>query len=166
MVKAIATAGASPRSAAMTLPEGVSGKIIMMLLAMLVTLAGAGAGGILMLKPATAHPGKTPLRIDAPVALYAALPTMSFTLNDGTRLRELRVRAVLELDPSIPLDLVKPYIPTIADAMTIRMMDVDPDELRGQDGPLYIKNALRFAADKAMRPLKVRQVLVQDMLLR
>ncbi|XKH33591.1 hypothetical protein ACIU1J_07620 [Azospirillum doebereinerae] len=78
----------------------------------------------------------------------------------------MRVRAVLELDPSVPLDTVKPYLPRIADAMTLRMMEVDPNELRGQDGPLYVKDALRFAANKAMRPLKVRQVLVQDMLLR
>ncbi len=91
---------------------------------------------------------------------------MSFTLNDGDRLRELRIRAVLELDPSVPLETVKPYLPRIANSMSVRMLEVEPDELRGQDGTVYIKNALRFVADKTMRPLKVRQILIQDMLLR
>lgn len=152
---------------AVPMPERVSNKIVLLLLALLATLAVAGAGGVLMLKPATAHSGKPPVRVETmAVATYAALPTMSFTLTDGNRLRELRIRAVLELDPSIPLESVKPYLPRIADAMSVRMLEVEPGELSGQDGPLYIKDALRFVADKALRPLKVRQILVQDMLLR
>ncbi|MBP2226866.1 flagellar FliL protein [Azospirillum agricola] len=152
-------------------PDRIGNKIVVVLLGLLVTLAAAGAGGALMLKPATAHTGtgsaaRPPAGAEAAVATYATLPTMNFTLSDGRRLRELRVRAVLELDPSIPLDSVKPHLPRIADAMNLRMLDVAPDELRGPDGTHYIKDALRFAADKAMRPLKVRQVLVQDMLLR
>ncbi len=166
MVKAAAITGSTANPAISPLPERIGTRIIPILLALLIALAGAGAGGILILKPATAHPGKPPLRTDGAIATYAALPTMSFTLNDGDRLRELRIRAVLELDPSIPLEALKPYLPHIADAMTLRMMDVDPGELRGQDGPLYVKDALRYAADKAIRPLKIRQVLVQDMLLR
>lgn len=151
---------------ALPMPERVGNKIVVTLLALLLTLAGAGAGGVLMLKPAAGHSGRLPARVEAAPATYAAMPAMTFTLNDGNRLRELRVRAVLELAPSTPLETVLPHLPRIADAMTLRMMDVDPDELRGPEGTLYIKDALRFAADKAMRPLKVRQVLVQDMLLR
>ncbi|WP_449232097.1 flagellar basal body-associated FliL family protein [Azospirillum doebereinerae] len=161
-------AAALPGGATVSMPERAGNKIILGLFVLMLTLTGAGAGGALMLKPATASTGRAPARAEAgaAVATYAALPTLNVTLNDGDRLRELRIRAVLELDPSVPLETVKPYLPRIADALSLRMMEVDPNELRGQDGPLYVKDALRFAANKAMRPLKVRQVLVQDMLLR
>jgi len=161
-------AAALPGGAAGSIPERAGNKIILGLFVLMLVLTGAGAGGALMLKPATASTGRAPARAEAgaAVATYAALPTLNVTLNDGDRLRELRIRAVLELDPSIPLETVKPYLPRIADALNLRMMEVHPNELRGQDGPLYVKDALRFVADKAMRPVKIRQVLVQDMLLR
>lgn len=147
--------------------ERFGGRIIPALFLLIVALAAAGAGGVLMLKPATAHTGALPAKtIVGPQPAYAAMPAMSFTLRDGERLRELKVRVVLELDPSVPLETVKPHLARIADAMSVRMLDVDPNELRGQDGPHYIKDALGFAANKAIRPLKIRQVLVQDMLLR
>lgn len=148
--------------------EPAGRRILPILFLLIVALTAAGAGGALMLKPATAaHSGAVPAKtVAGPQPSYAAMPAMSFTLRDGERLRELKLRVVLELDPSVPLDKVKPYLPHIADAMSVRMLDVDPNELRGQDGPHYIKDVLGFAANKAMRPLKIRQVLVQDMLLR
>jgi flagellar protein FliL len=165
MVKSAATS--QKRTMAPPEAEPIGGRIIPALFLLIVTLAAAGAGGVLMLKPATAHTGGASTRMSATVQpTYASMPAMSFTLRDGDRLRELKVRVVLELDPSVPLETVKPYLPHIADAMSVRMLDVDPNELSGQDGPHYIKDALGFAANKAIRPLKIRQVLVQDMLLR
>lgn len=160
MAAATLTRTATPR------PDRLDRRILLLLAAIVFTLTFAGAGTILLSKKAASaglHGGPA-VRSDA--VTYARLPAMSFTLNDGTRLRELQLRVVLELDPTVQAKAVEPYYPQITDAMNLRMLDVDPDELRGADGPNYIKDALRFAAAKVLRPLKVRQVLVQDMLLR
>lgn len=142
-------------------------RILLILAALVVALSSAGAGTILLRKQLSPAGGRTPaVEVKPGAVTYARLPAMSFTLNDGTRLRELQLRVVLELDPSVPAKAVEPYIPHITDAISLRMSDVDPEELRGAEGPLYVKDALRYSAAKVLRPLKVRQVLVQDMLLR
>ncbi|MBK1840023.1 flagellar basal body-associated FliL family protein [Azospirillum sp. YIM B02556] len=153
-----------------TLPsfDGTGNRIVLALLGLMIAFAGAGAGGALLLRPAPAQGAYAPPRIAAASApaVYAALPTLTVTLNDGRRLQELRLRAVLEFDPATPLETVTPHLPHIADAISRRLLEVDPAELRGAEGPAYIKDALRYVANKTMRPLKLRQVLIQDMLLR
>ncbi len=143
-------------------------RLVFALMLLMVAFAGAGAGGALLLRPAPAQGAYVPARIAAASApaVYASLPTLIVTLNDGRRLHELRLRAVLEFDPATPLETVTPHLPRIADAMNQRLLEVDPAELRGADGPAYVKDALRFVANRTMRPLKLRQVLIQDMLLR
>jgi len=145
--------------------DHVSGKIILGLLVLMIGLSLAGAGGIFLLKPATAHTGNG-AEVVHPIANYAPLPVMNFTLNDGDRLRELRVRVVLEMDPHAVPKLVESYGPRIASAMSGLMMDVAPAELRGQDGTYIIKDAVMRAAAKELRSMRIRQVLVQELLLR
>lgn len=154
------TRTASPR------PDRLDRRILLILAAIVFTLSFAGAGTILLSKKASSAGLHATPAVRADSVTYARLPAMSFTLNDGTRLRELQLRVVLEMDPTVTAKSVELYFPQIADAMSLRMLDVDPEELRGAEGPIYVKDALRFAAAKVLRPLKVRQVLVQDMLLR
>jgi Flagellar basal body-associated protein FliL. len=145
--------------------DRVSGKIILGLLVLMIGLSLAGAGGVFLLKPATAHTGQGS-DVVRPIANYAPLPVMSFTLSDGDRLRELRVRVVLEMDPHTVPKVVESFGPRIANAMNGLMMDVTPADLRGQDGSYVIKDAVMRAAAKELRPMKVRQVLVQELILR
>ncbi|MBP2312494.1 flagellar basal body-associated FliL family protein [Azospirillum soli] len=154
------------RAESPSMPDRVGSKVILALLAVLVTLTAAGAGGIFLLKPGTAHAGRPVAEAVRPVANYARLPTMNFTLSDGNRLHELRVRVVLEMDPAVEAKAVDSFVPRITNALSTRMLDVDPAELRGGEGSLFIKDAVMQTAAKEMRPLKVRQVLVQEMLLR
>lgn len=148
--------------------EGTGNRIVFALIGLMLAFAGAGIGGALLLRPAPAQGAFAAPRIDAAPApaVYAALPTLTLTLNDGRRLQELRLRAVLEFDPATPLETVTPHLPRIADAIGRRLLEADPAELRGADGSAYVKDALRHVANKTMRPLKLRQVLIQDMLLR
>ncbi|PWC46846.1 flagellar basal body rod protein [Azospirillum sp. TSA6c] len=146
--------------------DGTGNRIVLALLGLMLAFAGAGVGGVLLLRPAPAQGAHPPARVEVSPAVYAALPTLTITLNDGRRLQELRLRAVLEFDPATPMEAVTPHLARIADAMGRRLLEVDPAELRGADGQVYIKDALRYVANKTMRPLKLRQVLIQDMLLR
>lgn len=159
-------AAAIESATAPSTPDRVGSKVILVLLAALIGLALTGAAGIFLLKPGTAHAGRPVAETVRPVANYAPLPTMSFTLSDGNRLHELRVRVVLEMDASVQPKAVESYVPRIASALNTRMLDVDPAELRGRDGSFFIKDAVMQTAAKEMRSMKVRQVLVQEMLLR
>lgn len=149
---------------AASMRDRVGGRIFLVLFAALIGLAATGAGGVFLLKPAKAHTGRgshEPL-----AAVYAPLPPMNFTLSDGARLRELRVRVVLEMDPLTEAKLVESYGSRIASAMNTLMLDVEPADLRGPSGSIFIKDAVMQTARKELRPMKVRQVLVQELLLR
>ncbi|MBY6263549.1 flagellar basal body rod protein [Azospirillum sp. 412522] len=146
--------------------DGTGNRIVLTLLGLMLAFAGTGIGSALMLRPSPAQGAHPPARVDVAPAVYATLPTLTVTLNDGRRLQELRLRAVLEFDPATPLEAVTPHLPRIADAIGRRLLEVDPAELRGAEGQVYVKDALRYVANKTMRPLKLRQVLIQDMLLR
>ncbi|WP_042701383.1 flagellar basal body-associated protein FliL [Azospirillum sp. B506] len=161
-------ASASAETGQGTLPsfDGTGNRIFLALLGLMLAFAGAGAGSALILRPSPAHGAHPPVRIEPAPAVYAALPTLTLTLNDGRRLQELRLRAVLEFDPATPMEAVTPHLPRIADAIGQRLLEVNPAELRGADGQIYVKDALRYVANKTIRPLKLRQVLIQDMLLR
>ena len=162
------TATAEPAPPALPSFEGTGNRIVLALIGLMLAFAGAGVGGALLLRPAPGHgafAAPQAYAVPAP-AVYAALPTLILTLNDGRRLQELRLRAVLEFDPQTPLETVTPHLPRIAEAISRRLLEADPAELRGAGGPVYVKDALRHVANKAMRPLKLRQVLIQDMLLR
>ncbi|WP_207459939.1 flagellar basal body-associated FliL family protein [Azospirillum sp. SYSU D00513] len=141
--------------------------LLLMAMAMLVL---AGAGGALVLK--------AKLRPSAPQGIsassmpgYAPLPAMTFTLNAGSRLREVSVRVVLELASPDEAAQVAPFVPRIADAMNGRMLDVSPDSLKGSAGSSYIKSAVSEVANRELRSLRIAslpagRVLIQDMLLR
>lgn len=154
------------RTESSSMPDRVGSKVVLALLVALIALATVGAGGIFLLKPGTAHAGRPLAEAVRPVANYARLPTMSFTLSDGDRLHELRVRVVLDMDPSVEAKTVESFVPRLTHALNTRMLDVDPADLRGGEGSLFIKSAVMQTAAREMRPLKVRQVLVQEMLLR
>lgn len=179
MAQAITREAAVPRAAARGVAQGVargsggfstldriSGKIILGLMVLLAGLSAAGAGGAFLMKPAKAHAG-LPVEQEPPaMANYARLPAMNFTLTDGDRLRELRVRVVLEMDPQAHAKTVESYGPRITSAMTTEMLDVNAGDLRGRDGSVLIKDAVMRTASKELRPMKVRQVLVQELVLR
>ncbi|WP_448203155.1 flagellar basal body-associated FliL family protein [Azospirillum sp. sgz302134] len=146
--------------------DRISGKVILLLLALVIGLSLASAGGLFLLKPRMARAGLPGPETTRPAANYASLPAMNFTLTDGDRLRELRVRVVLEMEPLAQPKTVVTYAPRIASAMNVLMLDVNPAELRGKNGPYFIKDAVMQTAAKEMQSMKVRQVLVQEMVMR
>lgn len=146
--------------------DRISGKIILGLMLLMVGLSAAGAGSAFLLKPAKARAGR-PVADEAPaMANYARLPTMNFTLSDGDRLRDVRVRVVLEMDPQVHPKTVESYGPRISSAMSTAMLEVNATELRGGAGTSFIKDAVMQTASKELRPMKVRQVLLQELVLR
>ena len=82
-------------------------RVVLGLLCTMVGLAAAGTGGAFLLKPGAAQAGRPVAETLRAAANYARLPAMIFTLADGDRLRELRVRVVLDMDPTAPAKTVE-----------------------------------------------------------
>lgn len=158
------TMGPAPRGFSSL--DRIGGRIILGLMLLMVGLSAAGAGTAFLLKPAKARAGR-PVAEEAPaLANYARLPAMTFTLSDGDRLRDVRVRVVLEMDPQVQPKTVESYGPRISSAMSTAMQEVDATELRGGGGTSLIKAAVMQTASKELGAMKVRQVLLQELVMR
>ena len=104
-------------------------------------------------------------QVAATPPVYAALPAMDFTLPDGTRLRELRLRVVLELPPETDPATVIPSANRIATTMTGLLHNMEARELSGANGSQIVKRNMLQAARTELHPLEIRQVLVQEMII-
>lgn len=145
--------------------DSVGGRVVLMMLLLILGLAGAGIGGAYLIKVGT-HRGARATGTAAATGNYAPLPTMVFTLNDGDRLRDVRLRVVLDMDPSVPPEEVTPYAPRIANTVSEAMLEVDPATLRGSAGLEVVKETVAKIAGRELRPMRIRTVLVQDLLIR
>lgn len=94
---------------------------------------------------------------------YAVLPEMSVALGGGNRTMDLRVR--LELDPKIDPKVTDPYAARIADRLSDRMREIEPERLAGADGARLMKNTITSVVDREVRTIKVRDVLLESMVI-
>lgn len=96
---------------------------------------------------------------------YAPLPSMSFTLTDGSRLRVLHLRVTLELDRTLEPKAMEGVAPRILSTLGTRMVDVGAAEVAGALGTLLVKDVVTVAANREIRPARVRDVLLQEIFL-
>lgn len=134
--------------------------------ALFMAMAGLGTGGAFALRTVVKPPGAGHRDAASRLPTYIPLPAMNLTLSDGYRLRTLHLRVLLEFDPRTPADAVKAYEPRIVNALSSGMSDVHPSELAGSDGSRIVKDVVTVAANRELRPLRVRGVLLQEMLVR
>lgn len=138
----------------------------MLLVGALGLLTAVGGGGIALF--GTAHAGK-PVAEEPKVQVLgtvAPLPPMEFTLADGHRVRQVELRVLLELDPKVDRKLVEMHAPRIANALSASMIDVNPTELTGPAGTRLVKEQISIAANRELKPIRIRQVLLQRFLVR
>ena len=95
---------------------------------------------------------------------YAVLPEMSVALGGGTRTMDLRVR--IELDPTVDPKVTAPFTARIADQLSERMREVEPERLTGADGARLMKNTITSVVNREVRTIKVRDVLLESMVVR
>lgn len=150
----------APGSASRGKAEGPPVRVLLVLASVLGLLAMLGVGSAVVFGAGSAKAG----RGGHPGPVYAALPAMNFTLTDGSRLRELRLKVLLEMDPTADLAVVEPRGPRIVGALESRMAGVRASELSGTGGTRMVKDLITVAANHELRPLRVRQVLLQEML--
>ena len=103
----------------------------------------------------SAHPPKN----------YAALPPMTFTLGGGDA-RLVDVRVLLEIDPSVDAKQAVSYVPRISDQMADRLRQIEPDQLAGAEGAKLMKSTLASVVNREAGPMRVKDVLLDRMVVR
>lgn len=137
----------------------------LVLVAILGLLAVLGGGGIAL--AGIGHGGKPAVSGNGPATgTLTPLPPMEFTLADGHRIRQVELRVMIEVDPKIDRKLVEAHAPRIANALSARMIDVNPVELIGPAGTSLVKEQVILAANRELKPIRIQQVLLQRFLVR
>lgn len=133
-------------------------------LTLLALLALAAFGGFMWLAPIAAERQ----RIEAmmgPRPNLAPLPTMKMEMGGAGGLA-MDLTLVIELDPGVRRSVVEPYIDRITDRMGDRLRDAGLERLAGTEGALLVKEMARSVAQQELGKVKVRDVLIESMVLR
>ncbi|AWK85311.1 flagellar basal body-associated FliL family protein [Azospirillum thermophilum] len=96
---------------------------------------------------------------------YAVLPPMTFTLGGGDA-RTVDVKVLLEIDPAVSDKVADPYLPRIADQLSDRMRQIDAGQLNGAEGARLMKSAIAGVLSHEMRNVRVREILLDQMVVR
>ncbi len=131
---------------------------------LLFLLAGVGSVGVVVVTSTQRTDERDVAARMGPKKNYAALPEMSVALGDGNRTMDLRVR--LELDPQVDPNVTLPYTARIADRLSDRMREIEPERLAGADGARLMKNTITSVVNREVRSIKVRDVLLESMVVR
>ena len=133
-------------------------------LTLLGLLALASLGGAMWYLPDMIERQKIEARMGPRVNL-APLPQMKVEMGGvGGFLMDLSLS--LELEPGVKPAVVEPYIDRITDRMGDRLRDAGLERLGGAEGALLVKEMARSVALQEMKKIKVRDVLIERMVLR
>lgn len=136
--------------------------IVTILLILLATIGGASVAVVKSTgSRSTADKAETRM---GPARNYAALPEMSVSLGGGSRTMDLKVK--LELDPMVDPKITVPYATRIADRLSDRMREMEPERLAGADGAKLMKSAISSVVNREVSGIKVRDVLLESMVIR
>lgn len=137
--------------------------IVVASLTLIALLALAAFGGFMWLAPSAERQ-----RIEAmmgPRPNLAPLPTMKMEMGGAGGLA-MDLTLVIELNPGVRPSVVEPYIDRITDRMGDRLRDAGLERLAGTEGALLVKEMARSVAQQELGKVKVRDVLIESMVLR
>ncbi|HYH39138.1 MAG TPA: flagellar basal body-associated FliL family protein [Azospirillum sp.] len=134
---------------------------MLVLAVLMLGLAVTGVGGFALFGIKSAQAGKTPA---GPV--FAPLPSLEFALSDGERTRQVDLDVVLELPQGMEKAQLAAHVTRIANALNARLIEVEPGDLSGPAGTQRVKDVVSATADRELRPMRVRQVLLQKLVMR
>ena len=155
--------------AAAPAPKRGRAKLILIIGAALLMLAGGGAAAFFTLIMPTGAPADAGRVAQAEVArediVFVDLPELLVNLNvSGRRLHFLKIATALEVAGDDQAAIVRQFVPRILDSFQMYLRAITPEELQGAEGVYRIKEELLVRTNEAVRPARVRDVLVREML--
>ncbi len=154
------------KQTAMIFFENQRGQHGLSVLALSVGLALAGAAGFLPFSAATAQASEGKPAYQQLTNNYVQLPPMQFALAEGAKTLKVELSVILDLPSEVEAAKVSARIPGIINTLDSRIGELDPKELRGPMGTAMVKEVVSAAADRELRPIRVKGVLLQKLILR
>lgn len=96
---------------------------------------------------------------------YVSLPVMSIPVGGGSG-REMDLKLLLEYDSNVKGDVAAGFETRISERLGDRIRDIGVDQLQGADGAKLLKGAVVSVVDRELRPARVREVLIEKMIVR
>jgi flagellar protein FliL len=142
-----------------------SNRVLMLLVGLLIVIAVMGTGTAFVFGKGFIAAGRTSTAPAKTGPIYASLPAMNFTFAEGRLMRRMRLKVLLELDPTLQAAQIDPLAPRIVNALNMRMASAQTSDLTGPGATRFVKDVVTVAANRELQPLRVKQVLVQEMLM-
>lgn len=157
--------------------KGPSKKVLIMIILGGLLLVGAGVGGALLFtggehKEAAAEKHEAEAEKTEKASGEAVKPAF-FPLGDllvnlsgeGKRPSYLKVKISLELVDSKDLSSMESLKPRIIDNFQVYLRELRVEDLRGSAGLYRLREALLLRVTEAAQPVRIRDVLFQEMLI-
>jgi flagellar protein FliL len=156
--------------------EAASGKaggrrrtILMIGLPLLLLLLGGGgtAAYVMGMMPpgSDAGGGAADAALSADI-VFVDLPDLLINLSGDSsrRMRFLKLATAVEVAGEEQAATVRQFVPRILDSFHMYLRAVRPEELEGSQGVYRIKEELLARTNEAIRPARVRSVLIRELL--
>jgi flagellar protein FliL len=137
----------------------------LLVVGLLLALALLGAGGAAVVSSVRSPSPPSPSARIFPQLNYVSLPEMSIPVGGGTG-REMDVKLLLEFDPLVKKDVAFGYETRISERLGDKIREIGLDQLQGAEGAKLLKGAVAAVIDRELRPVRVRDVLIEKMIVR
>jgi flagellar protein FliL len=137
----------------------------LLVVGLLLALALLGAGGAAVVSSVRSPSPPSPSAKVFPPLNYVSLPEMSIPVGGGTG-REMDVKLLLEFDPLVKKDVAFGYETRISERLGDKIREIGLDQLQGAEGAKLLKGAVAAVVDRELRPVRVRDVLIEKMIVR
>lgn len=97
---------------------------------------------------------------------FFPMDEMSISLNsNGGRSRVLRLKLILELEQQSDQDLIKQALPRVVDNFQVYLRELRVSELQGTQGIYRLREELLKRINAALSPIKIKDVLFNNITL-
>ena len=100
-----------------------------------------------------------------PNAAFYALPDLIVNLSSGSGSRYLKLKVQLELENEADLAAIEAVTPRVIDQFQTYLREMRVEDLRGSAGIYRLRQELLYRVNIAAHPVKVDDVLFQEMLI-
>ena len=149
-------------------------KIVLFIILPILLLLGVGIGAAVMLGAFSSDPPPTDdntqvkeEEVEAPViqTTFVEIPDLIVNLNtSGRKSAFLKIKISLEITDPADIDTINQMLPRIVDNFQVYLRELRIEDLQGSAGMYRLHEELLRRVNIAVRPAKVKDVLVKEML--
>lgn len=138
--------------------------VVVIALTVLGLLALASLGSLAWYLPDLLERQRVEARM-GPKANLAPLPAMKVEMG-GVGGLSMDLTLVVELERGVKPSVIDPFVDRISDRMGDRLRDAGLERLNGAEGAKLVKEMARSVIQQEVKKIKVRDVLIEKMILR